>query len=170
MTHPFGKGKLQDEHLELIKQNCTLTCAQLRKLLKKRTGMDVSEDGIAYHLRRIREEAERATRASSAAIDKKVEEFVDINTRDYLGFLDSNIRRLNAMLRGEDPYFKLVTKEGLPSTHYYISTSKMLGEQIERAFKIRPDVATLNLNIDKSDDIEEKLAKYEALYGEKKED
>lgn len=165
----YESWKMGPEQIAIIKENCSLTANEIRDMIKAETGMDVSSVGIHYHLTRIRKEAEKATIASSAAVDAKIEEFVDINSRDYLGFLDSNIRRLDRILRGEDPEYKAVNKDNKPSTYNYVRVSDMLGTQIERAFKIRPEVATLNLNLNKTDDIEEKLAKYEALYGEKKE-
>ncbi len=157
----FGKAEL-----EIVKRNHTMTAEQLKELIKQTTGMDVSRDGVSYHLVRIREEAEAATRASSASIDAKVSEFFDININDYMKMLDDNIRQIDKALRGEDSKLNLADKDSPEETSKYWHTrySRLLGEQIQVACELRPQIEKVEVAINSSDDIDEKMKKYEELF------
>jgi hypothetical protein len=159
-------NKVDAEILNIIKQNCSLTSEKIKVIIKEKTGMDVTQQGINYHMMRIRKEAEQATASSSAVVDAKIEEFIDINTRDYLNFLDENIRLLHNTISGKETNLQIDLDEdtGKMKGYWFSRYSRLMGEHIDLAFRIRPDVATLNVNLKENDDIEAKMKKYEELY------
>jgi hypothetical protein len=108
VAHP---NIITDEAKAYIVDNCQLTSIQLKKDIKEKFGVDVSEVAVWEHMKKARDRAELATKTVDTHISKRIAEHVD-------NFVDTIMER----------YQKEI-----------IRTGKILDGECEDGFEIGPD-------------------------------
>lgn len=150
------------KELDVLKAHVSLPIAEIKQKLEELTGLNASEQAIAYHIAKIRDTNTLQSVAVSSSIDNKVQEFINLNTNEYLQMLDDNIHQIANILKDKDPSVTLRDSGGKINATLFNSYSGLLAKQIKLAFDIRPseDVVRRSLNINVDIPQEQLIEKY----------
>jgi len=148
MTKNYPIRHMTDEAKEFIAKNSSLTVDTLRKMVKEEFNVDVSYSTIQIYVKRARDAALMNTDAISASVEEMIADHISHNIDQYLGLMDTNIRRLGAIMDGTDPDYEIPNdKENSDkkSIYWFLRLSHTLGEQVERVLSLRPESMELKV-------------------------
>jgi len=111
---------MTDEAKEFIAKNSSLTVDTLRKMVKEEFNVDVSYSTIQIYVKRARDAALMNTDAISASVEEMIADHISHNIDQYLGLMDTNIRRLGAIMDGTDPDYEIPNDKETQIRNLYI--------------------------------------------------
>lgn len=164
-------GVWTKESLEWLKANCQLKPHDMQDTLKEQFGVEPALQTIRNEVTKARREAREQSDAIAAEIDRQIQEHVRDSIEDYWQMMDDNIRKTNDILKGNDPDYKIpldnnekLATEGKLSNFWYAKYSRLLSDQIEKAFALRPEPRDINVQLDYGESLESRMAKYVSLF------
>lgn len=167
MVEQNFSGVWTPESLRYLKANCQLSAEEMRDILTERFEIQPALQTVRNEMSKARKEARLESEAMAAAVDMEIQRRILENCNDYWEILDGVIRREARILDGDDPEYKCCWKDGSPSLREWRSTAKSLGEHIQIAFAIRPEPKEFSVKLEDGESIEERMAKYAALFEKK---
>jgi hypothetical protein len=145
-------GTIPEEVRKHIVDNCTVSGAELVQEIKKKFGVDVTLQGVLYHVASARRAAEETTKAADVHLAMTIAERVNTYAPRILDRYEKEMERMQRMLDGTDPEFDLgmeVGKDGVPlggrSKYWYNQIKRLYVETSKQYLALRPQVQTVRV-------------------------
>lgn len=145
-------GVIGPEEYDFIVKNCSYSNEELREMLKEKFNVDITVDGVTYHLKKARAKAEAATRCADAHISKKVSERVNERVLDFMGMMEGEIEKLYRTLQNECDSLKIrseLDKDGEDTGRMnikdYVAVERVFQESLKNYVALRPQIQTVKV-------------------------
>lgn len=145
-------GVIGPEEFDFIVKNCSFTNEELRIMLKEKFNVDITVDGVTYHLRKARAKAEAATRIADACISKKVSERVNEKVLDFMGMMEGEIQKLYETLQNRCDTLRIrpeLDKDGEETSRMnlkdYVAVERAFQESLKNYVALRPQIQTVEV-------------------------
>lgn len=137
---------ITEEAKQYIIDNCTLTSKELKGILLKEYGVDVSEVAIWRHMKAAREKAEEATQTADAFLSATIAERVNQYSPTILNRYERELSRIESVLDGSNNEFVLpIGDDGTRDKFWYEKYLRLYNETSKIYLSLRPPIQTVRI-------------------------
>lgn len=164
-------GAITKDAREFITKNCSMTGEELRQIIKKKYGVDVSVQAVLQHAKNARIAAEESTKTADMCLAKTIAEKVNVYAPKVLSRYEKEMERISKILDGEDPSLIIpVSQDGTRDNYWYEKYVKLYDSLGKSYLALRPPVQTVRVENALDPDVaaidswtDEQMDKFEAF-------
>jgi len=138
---------ITDAAKKFIIDNCSLTSSEMKKIIKEKYNVDVSEVAIWEHLKVARKHAEERTQTADAHLSQTIAERVANYAPVILDRYEKELARIESILDGTNTEFVLPIdeKNGSRDKYWHDKYVKLYDQLSKNYLALRPPVTTVRI-------------------------
>ena len=139
-------GIITNEARQFIIDNCSLTSSEIRKIIKEKYEVDVSEVAIWEHLKVARKHAEERTQTADTILSQTIAERVSGYAPKILARYEKELERIESILDGENTEFILdIADDGTRNKFWHDKYVKLYDQLSKNYLALRPPIQTVRI-------------------------
>lgn len=137
---------ITDQAKKFIIDNCSLTSSEMKKIIKEKYEVDVSEVAIWEHLKVARKRAEERTQTADTVLSQTIAERVSAFAPVILARYEKELNRIASILDGTSNEFILKTEEDGSRDKFWATKYTKLYDDLSKSYlALRPPVTTVRI-------------------------
>jgi hypothetical protein len=137
---------ITDQAKKFIIDNCSLTSSEMKKIIKEKYEVDVSEVAIWEHLKVARKHAEERTQTADTVLSQTIAERVSAFAPVILARYEKELNRIASILDGTSNEFILKTEEDGSRDKFWATKYTKLYDDLSKSYlALRPPVTTVRI-------------------------